>query len=443
MKRSICFILLAVFFACFHLSCEEKLGPELPTLSKVSVTGVTINAASLSSAISKSGNQEILDHGFVVSLTDTPPIIDNSALKKGTIDRTTPTPIAINASLKDLKTATTYYVHAFALLASGAVFSEVVTFQTSNVTQPVAKTEGADSITYNTARLMASIISKGSYPITEYGIVWSGTANPTAESASKYTIKSDVNQVPATFTTFAGGLSPNTKYYFRAYVISNGITSYGADLNFSTTGEIQPFIQTGESKVGSRVATLFGQITGKGSSPISQYGICWSTGSNPTTGSDKFVITKDVNFIPTTFSGEAYNLTPTTTYHYRAFVTMNGVTSYGQDRTFFTTNERQPTVVTGTAKASDWNAYLTGHITTKGDADISQYGICWSKLPNPSLASNKQVINGNITTFPRSFLVYAADLQNNTTYHYRAFVTMNGKTTYGADKTFLTLLPVN
>ena len=443
MKRFIPTILTAIFTVVFFSACEETLDPIPPTLSNISITEVGVNTANFSSAITKAGNQEILDHGFAVSLSDGTPIIDDKSIKRGAIDMATPTPIAITGSLANLQTATDYYLHAFVVLKSGPIFSEVAKFKTSDVQQPGIRTDGFDAVTYNSAQLKGSITAKGSYPISEYGIVWSGVENPTTESASKYVVKSDVGSVPATFSTEARGLSPNTTYHFRAYVISNGVTSYGADLSFITSGEVQPRVQTGDAKVSTRIAALFAQITAQGSSPISQYGICWSTQQNPTVGENNFVYNDGVSAVPKSYSGEAQNLTPSTTYFYRAFVTMNGVTSYGENRTFRTSGERQPTVVTGDANSRDYSAILSGSITAAGDAAISQYGICWSLTANPTTSSSKLLFNGNITSFPKSFQVNATNLSDATEYNYRAYVIMNGVTTYGVNKTFRTPKHVN
>ena len=442
MKRIIHTTLLAVFSLCLHPACEEKLDLLPPTLSAVSVTEVGVNTAKISSAITKSGNQEILDYGFTVSLSADAPVIGDGSIKKGAIDRATPTPIAINASLTGLQTATEYYVHAFALLATGPIFSEGVKFKTSNVSQPNVKTEGFDAVTINSAILKGSVLAKGSYPISEYGIVWSGTANPTTASAFKYQVKGDVAAVPASFYTEARGLSPNTTYHFRAYAISNGVTSYGADLIFKTTNEVQPQVQTGEARVNSTLALLFGQITGKGTSPITQYGICLATKENPTIGDARGFASEDVNEIPRSYSFPFFNLQLSTTYHYRAFVTMNGVTTYGENKTF-RTNELQPTVETGDAKAYDYTAYLNGKITARGSAAITHYGVCWSETANPTISNGRYMFFGDVTTFPKSFQVYAQGLTDDNLYHYRAFVTMNGVTTYGADKTFKTPKHVN
>ena len=443
MKRFIRAFLSAIFSVSFLLSCEETLAPTPPILSDVSITSVGVTTASFSSAITKSGNQEILDHGFTVSLSDTPPVIDNNSIKRGAIDMATPTPIAITGSLANLQTATDYYLHAFVVLKSGPIFSEVAKFKTSDVQQPSIRTDGFDAVTYNSAQIRGSITAKGSYPVSEYGIVWSGTDNPTTESSSKYTVKSDVGNVPAFFSTEARGLSPNTTYHYRAYVISNGVTSYGSDVSFKTSNEAQPKVQTDEAKVGTRMAALFAQITALGSSPITQYGICWSTLPNPTVASNKFVYNDAVNQAPKSYFGEALNLAPSTTYYYRAFVTMNGVTTYGDNRTFRTAVERQPTVVTGDSNPRDYSAILSGSVTAAGDAAISQYGICWSLTANPTTSNSKLLFNGNITSFPKSFQVNATNLTDETSYNYRAYVIMNGVTTYGANRTFRTPKHVN
>jgi len=443
MKRFIPIVLLAAFTLTINLACEEKLDSLPPTLSTVSITDVGVTTAKLSSAITKSGNQEILDHGFTVSLSADPPIIAESSIKKGAIDRATPTPVVIDASLNGLQTATEYYVHAYVLLKSGPIFSEGAKFKTSNVQQSDVKTQGSDSVRYNSARLIGLIASKGTYPISEYGILWSGADNPTTESGSKYSVKSDVSAVPFSFATHARGLAPNTTYYFRAYVISNGVTSYGSILSFRTENEIQPRVQTGESKPAARLSYLWGEITARGSSSISQYGICWSTAANPTVSGEKLLFNGDVNAIPYSFGGEARNLTPGTTYFYRAFVTMNGVTSYGENRTFRTPGERQPTVVTGDANSRDFSAILSGSVTSGGDAAITQYGICWSLSANPTTSSSKLLFNGNITSFPKTFQVNAQNLSDATLYNYRAYVITNGITTYGANKTFRTPKHVN
>lgn len=438
MKLSVRTIFAAIFTLLFSISCEEKLELSAPALSNVSITAVGVNSASFSASITKSGNQAILDHGFTISTSDGVPVIDDNSVKKGAIDMATPTPILLTGAHTNLQIAADYYVHAFIVLQSGPIFSEVTKFKTSEVLQPGIKTDGADSVTYNSIRLRGAIISKGTYPISEYGIVWSGTNNPTTESGARYTVKNDVSGFPHSFATHARGLSPNTTYHYRAYVISNGVTSYGENLNFKTDNEIQPKVQTGDAKPYARGSYLWGEITARGTSAISQYGICWSTGENPTVSGEKLIFSGDVNQVPKSFGGDAINLTPGTTYHYRAFVTMNGVTTYGADRVFQTNTERQPTVITDPPKAGGLTSYLLGRITARGDGDISQYGMCWSTNANPTTADAKFVYNGNITSFPKAITVFIENLLPVTTYHYRAFVTMNGVTTYGANQSFKT-----
>lgn len=440
MKSMIRKALAVLLPAVCYTSCLEKVDPEPPTLSVVSVTGVGVNTANLSSAITKAGNQEILDHGFVFSQSGEHPAIDNTSIKKGAIDRATPTPITINGSLTGLKTAAEYYVWAYAQLQSGPVFSEAVKFKTSNVTQPGVKTEGYEAVTVSSARLKASITARGTYPVSEYGIVWGGASDPTTASLSRYSVKGDVGNVPFAFSANAAGLTANSTYHFRAYVISNGVTTYGADLSFKTSEVVQPGIRTdGASEVGNNSARLSGTVTGGGSHAISERGVVWGTGQNPTTDQAKASLSGNVTEFPSGFTVEARNLSPNTTYHYRAYVIANGVTSYGADKTF-ATGASLPVVVTNdAANLTQTSAVLNGSVNSGGSYAISEIGMVWSSTQtNPAVDNSTKASQGGTNTFPYAYNFTAGNLSPNTTYYYRAYVISNGIAYYGAARSFRT-----
>lgn len=439
--RTLLFQLL--FIACLAgilFTCKEKVERTPPTFAPVSVTGVGVNSAELTSAITKSGNEQILDHGFTLSQSEDQPAIDDHNIKLGAIDRATPTPIAFNGSLAGLQTATDYYVLAFAMLESGPVFSEAVKFRTSNVVQPAVKTEGHESVAFNSARLRGAIVGKGSYAISEYGIVWGGGANPTTASASKFSVKEDATSLPHSFSTDATGLAPGTTYHYRAYVLSNGVTTYGADLTFRTLNEVQPVVETGEAKPGDRSAYLTGQITAKGSSAISQYGVCWSTAADPTVSGDKFVHSGDVADVPKIFDGTAGNLAPGITYHYRAFVTMNGVTTYGADKTF-ATGTVGPHIITNPATVITINsAVLNANIGSAGSHPVTEIGIVWSRtVTNPVLDGSSKASKSTAgINFPHDFSFTASNLVTGSVYYFRAYAIANGVVYYGNSRSFST-----
>lgn len=440
MKTTI-YSLLVILLLCIHmLACKEKVGEIPPTIAPVTVTGVSANSAKVSSAITKAGNQQIIEHGITLSESETAAEIADPNVKKGSIDRTTPTPISFDGSFANLKPSTVYYARAFAILESGPVFTPPVKFSTTNIVQAVVKTDGAEGITFNFARLKGSITAKGTYPISEYGLVWSGSANPTTSSSSKHTIKGDVTQIPTQFSVDANGLVANTTYHFRAYAISNGITTYGADLTFNTSGEVQPVVETGDAKPSDKSSYLEGQINQKGTSAISQYGICWSTEANPTVSGAKFVIESDINEVPKKFSGTAENLNPNMTYHYRAFATMNGVTSYGADKTF-STGTNAPGIITGdVTNLETFSVTLLGRIGSAGSFPVSEIGMVWSSNTNaPAIGSNTKVSKSAVgIPIPHDFNFMISGLDANVLYYYRAYAISNGQVTYGVTKAFKT-----
>jgi len=75
-----------------------------------------------------------------------------------------------------------------------------------------------------------NITSDGGATITERGIVWGTSANPTT-SNNKIIVSGTTGSYSAEIT----GLSSNTTYYLRAYAINSVGTAYGAQVIFTTT----------------------------------------------------------------------------------------------------------------------------------------------------------------------------------------------------------------
>ncbi len=85
--------------------------------------------------------------------------------------------------------------------------------------------------TYNAfkATITYEITSNGGGTITERGVVYSTSANPTT-SSSKVSGTGDVGS----YTSYITNLSGGTTYHVRAYAINESGTSYGSDQNFTT-----------------------------------------------------------------------------------------------------------------------------------------------------------------------------------------------------------------
>lgn len=99
-----------------------------------------------------------------------------------------------------------------------------------------------------------------------------------------------------------------------------------------------------------------------------------------------------------------------------------------------------PVVTTGDAtEIKPTTATLGGNVTSAGGGTVSTRGVCWSTSANPTTSSSKAAAAGTTG----AFTVSATGLKSGVLYHYRAYVTTENSTTYGADATFRTIFGGN
>jgi len=94
---------------------------------------------------------------------------------------------------------------------------------------------------------------------------------------------------------------------------------------------------------------------------------------------------------------------------------------------------------TGSSNITRTTATASGSITPVISA-VTESGICWSTVANPTTADNKAVTNPLVSS--GAFDVNLTGLNAGTTYHYRAYAINGVGTSYGADLTFTTAPPV-
>jgi uncharacterized protein (TIGR02145 family) len=87
------------------------------------------------------------------------------------------------------------------------------------------------NIANTTATSGGNITNNGGTSVTQRGVVWSTSPNPTTANN-----QSNDGSGTGNYTSNLTGLTPNTTYYVRAYAINSAGTSYGNELNFTTTG---------------------------------------------------------------------------------------------------------------------------------------------------------------------------------------------------------------
>jgi len=122
---------------------------------------------------------------------------------------------------------------------------------TTGAALPTLSTLNASSITFNSAIVGGNVTNDGGAPVTQRGVCWSTTPNPTLANSSLI-IGSGLGSFNDTIT----GLSGNTTYYVRAFATNSSGTAYGNQINFNTSIPPTPSLCSGYScYTGSGVLT--------------------------------------------------------------------------------------------------------------------------------------------------------------------------------------------
>jgi MBG domain (YGX type)/SprB repeat/Putative Ig domain len=106
-------------------------------------------------------------------------------------------------------------------------------FETPTAIVPTVATTAATGVGAVKATLGGNITSDGGGTVTERGIVWATTVNPTT-SNTKATNGSGTGSFSGTISSLPAG----TLVHFRAYAINSAGTSYGSDLTFTTNAAL-------------------------------------------------------------------------------------------------------------------------------------------------------------------------------------------------------------
>lgn len=96
---------------------------------------------------------------------------------------------------------------------------------------PTVTTGVASQVGATTATLAGNVTSDGGGTVSERGVCWGLTANPTTSSS-----KASTSGTTGAYTVSATGLGAGMEYHYRAYVITENSTQYGADATFRTQG---------------------------------------------------------------------------------------------------------------------------------------------------------------------------------------------------------------
>ena len=289
-------------------------------------------------------------------------------------------------------------------------------------------TDSVSNVSATTATCGGYATATGGATVLMHGVCWSTSQYPTINDSRT------MDGIGAGgFTSHLTGLTPNTTYYVRAYVIgSTGLSYYGMQQSFTTPATLPVAITDTISNITMTSATCGGTVISDGGVPVTARGVCWGTSPNPTV-SDNHTIDGSGTGL---FTSNLINLQSGITYYVRAYATNGLGTYYGNQVIFVTLNV--PTVMTSNViNILKTSVICGGNVICNAEdtASILAKGICWSTLQNPTI-SDSIILDTSAQT---NYTCLLTNLIPNTTYYLRAYATNSLGTGYGNEVIFTTL----
>ena len=198
----------------------------LPEIKTDDVTDIQLTSAIVSGTLVFDGNDTATVTGFCWG-TNEEPTLKNEHAEVLTASA------SYTYHLSNLKNETKYYVRAYAQNRIGVVYGEVKSFTTLSAVIPTVTTSTVSRITETTAVAGGNVTSDGGASVTERGVVYSTSSNPTMANG-----KVASGSGTGAFTCNLTGLQSNTTYYIRAYAVNSKGTAYGDEVSFTTNEKV-------------------------------------------------------------------------------------------------------------------------------------------------------------------------------------------------------------
>ncbi|MBQ2396304.1 MAG: WD40 repeat domain-containing protein, partial [Bacteroidales bacterium] len=305
-------------------------------------------------------------------------------------------------------------------------------------------TNVATDITESSVKLSGEIVSKGNSDSVEVGfLLYTGSETNfeiNTSGVEKYVASVSGNSFSKSITS----LTSSTKYKFRAYIKNEAGISYGQVKNFTTeTGITQgEVITNAATEITSSQARLNGDLVSTGNSNNYTIGFILYTGSSnnftlTTSGVQNFEVPNSKSL----FNKLVTNLTENTTYKFRAYITNEEGTSYGTVKTFTTeVAVTQGQVTTNDAtNITTTTATLNGVLNSTGNSTNYTVGfLLYSGNLSTFTLTTSGVLNYTITASGTTLSKALTNLNDNTNYKFRTYITNEAGTSYGDVKTFTT-----
>ena len=261
----------------------ETIAPTTATVTTNPITQVQTSSAVAGGCVKDDGGASVTERGVVYSLSKEP-TTSNYKVKSGSgIGEFT-------CNLTNLRDNAIYYVRAYAINKKGTVYGEERYFTTKEITLPSIYTSNVTDISYTSASISGNVTDDGNAEVTERGVVYSKTQNPTTSNTKKRN-----GSGTGSFTCNLTDLQDGVTYYVRAYATNLKGTAYGEEKSFTTKTINLPTVSTtNTNNISYTSATVGGNISNDGGANVTERGIVYSTSK---TGADHMPIYKTSVFV--------------------------------------------------------------------------------------------------------------------------------------------------
>ncbi len=233
-KFLLCILLLGLSISGCKKGTPAPTTEKIETISSTAtvpalITTATIDITTISAAtggkITNNGGASVTDRGVCYSLTPNPTIANTKVMASGVSGSG-----EFTAELSGLSPSTKYYLRAFAINKAGTGYGNELELITADIVNATFVFTPMFIIGSTLAATDVEIINDGGNGITERGICWGTTANPTIENNKLKQIGTGIGK----FRMMIGGLMEKTDYHVRAYAVNAKGLSYSGDIKFKT-----------------------------------------------------------------------------------------------------------------------------------------------------------------------------------------------------------------
>ncbi len=294
------------------------------------------------------------------------------------------------------------------------------------------ETGDATGITYNTATLNGSVEDLEGSTADRHGFAYAKTEHPTVDNNLK--VELGEKGSGGEFNAAIAGLRSNTTYWFRAFAEVSGEITYGEQRSFTTLRVDAPVLAIDSiAEITLSSVKIAVTVISDGGAGVVARGVCLGTTQNPTLINSHTEDGTGTGSFTSGFSG----LECGTTYYVRAYATNNATTAYSTQVNFATLDcpPGPPGVSTrGVSSTTRTSTVSGGNVSGDGGAPVSARGVCWSTLPDPTVADD-HTTDGSGTG---NFTSQVTGLTTGTTYYIRAYAVNSLGTGYGNTVSFTT-----